>query len=106
MYGMPMVPQHSGSVYGMLQMGMGMGTMGPMGGMMGPMPPMGGELGGTLDGGSQFGGTTAGGMGHPMSTFSMLNSGPSQSTNPTDEELVNALRLYLGTQDLMTVTKK
>jgi hypothetical protein len=28
------------------------------------------------------------------------------SENPTDEELFQALRNYLSTQDLMTVTKK
>lgn len=46
----------------------------------------------------------------PISTFSMATSvnmfGPSNSTNPTEEELFNALRNYLSTQDLMTVTKK
>ncbi|CAG7853145.1 Chitin synthase 6; AltName: Full=Chitin-UDP acetyl-glucosaminyl transferase 6; AltName: Full=Class-V chitin synthase 6 [Serendipita indica DSM 11827] len=48
----------------------------------------------------------------PMSTFSMatsinpLMSAPSQNPNPTDEELLSVLRMYLSTQDLMTVTKK
>jgi chitin synthase len=47
----------------------------------------------------------------PMSTFSMATSvnpfaGPSMNPNPTDDELFNALRTYLSTQDLMTVTKK
>ncbi|TFK47006.1 glycosyltransferase family 2 protein [Heliocybe sulcata] len=49
----------------------------------------------------------------PMSTFSLATSvnpfaqaPPSQDPNPTDEDLFNALRLYLSTQDLMTVTKK
>ena len=46
-----------------------------------------------------------------MSTFSMATSvnpfaGPSQSTDPTDEELLGVLRHYLSTQDLMSVTKK
>lgn len=46
-----------------------------------------------------------------MSTFSMATSvnpfaGPSQSTDPSDEELLSVLRHYLSTQDLMTVTKK
>lgn len=46
-----------------------------------------------------------------MSTFSLATSvnpfaGPSNSTDPTDEELTQALRNYLSTQDLMTVTKK
>ena len=47
----------------------------------------------------------------PMSTFSLATSvnplaGPSMNPNPSDDELVNALRAYLSTQDLMTVTKK
>jgi chitin synthase len=48
----------------------------------------------------------------PMSTFSLATTvnpfvtTPSQSTNPTDEELLQVLRIYLSTQDLMTVTKK
>jgi len=46
-----------------------------------------------------------------MSTFSMathLNpfTSPSASTDPTDDELLEVLRHYLATQDLMTVTKK
>ena len=45
----------------------------------------------------------------PMSTFSMATTvfaGPSNNPNPSDEELYEALRTYLSTQDLMTVTKK
>ncbi|KAL0950335.1 hypothetical protein HGRIS_010306 [Hohenbuehelia grisea] len=47
----------------------------------------------------------------PASTFSMATTanpfaGPSMNANPTDDELVAALRTYLSTQDLMTVTKK
>lgn len=48
----------------------------------------------------------------PMSTFSLATTAnpfattPSQSTDPTDEELLQVLRIYLSTQDLMTVTKK
>lgn len=86
MYGMPMMPQHTGSVYGM------------------PPPSMMGMQ--TMDGSQSGLGQPS--FARPMSTFSMANafSGSSQSTNPTEEELVNALRLYLGTQDLMTVTKK
>jgi chitin synthase len=48
----------------------------------------------------------------PISTFSMattigpMASGPSLNPNPSDEDLFNALRMYLSTQDLMTVTKK
>jgi chitin synthase len=51
------------------------------------------------------------GMQRPMSTFSLattanLFAGPSLDPNPTDEDLFRALRNYLSTQDLMTVTKK
>jgi chitin synthase len=51
-----------------------------------------------------------GGM-RPMSTFSMATSvnpfaGPNMNPDPTEEELFTALRNYLSTQDLMTVTKK
>jgi chitin synthase len=47
----------------------------------------------------------------PMSTFSMATTagqfaGPSMDPNPSDDDLVNALRIYLSTQDLMAVTKK
>ena len=72
-------------------------------------------------GGSQSG--QSGGMGglqppsmpvamqRPISTFSLattanLFAGPSLDPNPTDEDLFRALRNYLSTQDLMTVTKK
>ncbi|KIJ57290.1 glycosyltransferase family 2 protein [Sphaerobolus stellatus SS14] len=46
-----------------------------------------------------------------MSTFSMATAlnpfaSPSTSTDPSDEELLDVLRHYLATQDLMTVTKK
>lgn len=56
----------------------------------------------------QFTGT---GGARPMSTFSMATSvnpfaGPSMNPDPTDDDLFNALRNYLSTQDLMTVTKK
>ncbi|EGO00358.1 glycosyltransferase family 2 protein [Serpula lacrymans var. lacrymans S7.3] len=45
----------------------------------------------------------------PTSTFSMATTvfaGPNMNPNPSDEELYTALRNYLSTQDLMTVTKK
>lgn len=56
----------------------------------------------------------------PLSTFSLATTvnpfagaaagaaavTPSQNPKPTDDELVAALRSYLGTQDLMSVTKK
>ena len=52
-----------------------------------------------------------GGGDRRMSSFSMATSvnafaGPSLNPNPTDDEVFNALRTYLSTQDLMTVTKK
>ncbi|KAJ7230442.1 chitin synthase [Mycena pura] len=99
---MPMMPgmgyQNTGSVYGM-------------------MPPM-------MSGMSMYGGNFNGSQGgfappvmpaatgaRPMSTLSMATtanmfSGPSQNPNPTNDELFTALRNYLSTQDLMTVTKK
>ncbi|TDL30141.1 chitin synthase [Rickenella mellea] len=48
----------------------------------------------------------------PMSTFSIattanpLSAGPSLNPDPSDDEVFMALRNYLSTQDLMTVTKK
>lgn len=104
---MPMMPplgyQGTGSMYGM-PMGMNMGMMG--GGSV-----HGSQVGG-FGGGPQpmnpFAGQAAQ---RPMSTFSFATSvnpfaGPSMSENPTDEELFQALRNYLSTQDLMSVTKK
>ncbi|KAF9443985.1 glycosyltransferase family 2 protein [Macrolepiota fuliginosa MF-IS2] len=105
---MPTMPtlgyQNTGSMYGMPLGGMNMGM-----GMMGS-----GSFGGSQAGG--FGGVpptnmnTMGGQ-RPMSTFSFATSvnpfaSPSMAENPTDEELFQALRNYLSTQDLMTVTKK
>lgn len=103
---MPMMPpigyQNSGSMYGMP---LGMGMMGS------------GSIHGSQAGG--FGGVTPSmnplGTGtsqqRPMSTFSFATSvnpfaTPSMNDNPTDEELFQALRNYLSTQDLMSVTKK
>lgn len=62
-------------------------------------------------GGDNGAGAGPGGF-RPASTFSMspnanpFPSGPNQSASPTDDELLAVLRTYLGTQDLMTVTKK
>jgi chitin synthase len=47
----------------------------------------------------------------PISTFSLATTvnpfaSPSLDPNPTDDDLIAALRNYLSTQDLMTVTKK
>jgi chitin synthase len=108
---MPMAYQNTGSMYGMpmlnpmtgMNMNMNMNMFGggggvsPVGSQIAAVPPSVPPLG--LGGGHR-----------PISTFSMATSvglfGPSNSTNPSDEELFNALRNYLSTQDLMTVTKK
>jgi len=96
----PLGYQHTGSVYGMMptdprttmmNMNMLTGGSGSQTGGFGLLPPIGDA--------------------RPMSTFSMATSvnafsGPSLNPNPTNEELYNALRTYLSTQDLMTVTKK
>jgi chitin synthase len=69
-------------------------------------------------GGSQSGGLggvqpslALGAQQRPMSTLSYATTvgplaGPSLNPNPSDDEVFNALRNYLSTQDLMTVTKK
>jgi len=99
-----MVYQNTGSVYGMvppgmaqrstMMTGMNMFSSGASlsGSMSGPLPPSMPQQ-------------------RPMSTFSMATSvnpfaGPSLNPNPTNDDLFNALRNYLSTQDLMTVTKK
>lgn len=91
-----MAPMHSGtgfptapSMYGMPMMG---SQVGFGGGMAPPIAPMGMQQ-------------------RPMSTFSLATTmnpfaGPNLNENPTDDELFNALRAYLSTQDLMSVTKK
>ena len=95
--GMPQLPyQNTGSVYGMI-------PNAPRNTVMTNMNMFSGE--GVSP---QF--TGAGGN-RPMSTFSMATSvnpfaGPSMNPDPTDDDLFNALRNYLSTQDLMTVTKK
>ncbi|KAH7905136.1 glycosyltransferase family 2 protein [Hygrophoropsis aurantiaca] len=97
---MPLAYQHSGSVYG--------APMDPRATMMMNMNMF--NASGSQTGG--FGGPPViGGDARPMSTFSVATSlnafaGPSFNPNPTDDELFNALRNYLSTQDLMTVTKK
>ncbi|TEB20895.1 hypothetical protein FA13DRAFT_1800569 [Coprinellus micaceus] len=111
--------QNTGSVYGMPMMP-------PRNTMMSNMNMFGGGGGGMMGSVGGGGSSQQGGMGmgmpmapfaaaqggqRPMSTFSMATSvnpfaGPSMNANPTDEELFNALRNYLSTQDLMSVTKK
>jgi chitin synthase len=108
---MPMAYQNTGSMYGMPT-------------MMNPMTGMNMNMNMNMFGGGGGNGSPAGSQiaavppsvpplslgQRPASTFSMATSvglfGPSNSTNPTEEELFNALRNHLSTQDLMTVTKK
>ncbi|KAG7097579.1 hypothetical protein E1B28_004916 [Marasmius oreades] len=116
---MPMMPQMmpyqgTGSMYGMMP------SMGPQSMMLGNfgMMPTGGSFGGSQSGHSMTGGfapPTMPAAQQRMSTFSLATtvnpfaggpSTPSSNPNPSDEELFTALRQYLSTQDLMTVTKK
>jgi chitin synthase len=108
---MPMGFQHTGSMYGM-PMGMGMNPMmSPA--VMDPRTTM-MMTGGSF--GSQAGAFAPPTMPatqeqRPISTFSMATTvnpfaGPSFNPNPSDDELFSALRSYLSTQDLMSVTKK
>lgn len=105
----PLGYQHTGSVYG--PMVDPRATMMSMGGMnMNMLTGSGSQTGGFgLHPPGPIGG--AGGRDRRVSTFSMATSvnafaGPSLNPHPTDEEVFNALRNYLSTQDLMTVTKK
>jgi chitin synthase len=107
MGGMPMYPQTTG-VYGVMP------PAGPRNTVMTNLNMFSGGNGG-VGGGSQSGGFDAPPtlpQPRPMSTFSLattvgpMASGPSLNPNPSDDDLFNALRLYLSTQDLMTVTKK
>lgn len=100
---MPMQMQGTGSMYGMMPPGAMMGGFAP------PMFPNASGMSATGSMGGPFQGAAAGNR--PMSTFSFATNvnpfaAPSDSENPTDEELAQALRNYLSTQDLMTVTKK
>ncbi|OJA16109.1 hypothetical protein AZE42_09031 [Rhizopogon vesiculosus] len=102
---MPIIPplgyQHSCSING------GMMPQDSRGTMMMNMPMM--------TGGSQMGGfgmlLAIGGDTRPLLMFSIATSvnafaGPNFNSNPTDDDLFNALWNYLSTQYLMTVTKK
>ena len=100
---MPMQMQGTGSMYGMMPPGAMMSGFAP------PMFPAASNHSATGSMGGPFQGAAAGNR--PMSTLSFATNvnpfaAPSDSENPTDEELVQALRNYLSTQDLMTVTKK
>ncbi len=97
-----LIYQNTGSIYGMPPMMAGLnmfnapitgGGMSPSQSAAGAIPP------------------SVGVSQRPLSTFSLATSvnpfaGPSQNPDPSDEELFQALRNYLSTQDLMTVTKK
>ncbi|KAA1466721.1 hypothetical protein DENSPDRAFT_831600 [Dentipellis sp. KUC8613] len=92
MYGMPMGPNPMMSNFNMFGAAQGSPALSAANAGLPPVPPLGGDQ-------------------RPLSTFSMATSvnpfaGPSQNPNPTDDELIQALRNYLSTQDLMTVTKK
>ncbi|KAJ7860378.1 glycosyltransferase family 2 protein [Mycena olivaceomarginata] len=109
-------PSISGSDHGQMPMMTGMGYQNT-GSVYGMMPPM---MGGMNMYGGSFSGSQGGfappvmpaaGGTRPMSTLSLATTanmfaGPSQNPNPSDDELFSALRNYLSTQDLMTVTKK
>lgn len=97
----PLGYQNTGSMYGAMP-GAPRNTMMPTGTSV--FGASASQLGG-------LGAPTPPAMQRPMSTFSMattanLFAGPSTNENPSDEELFMALRHYLSTQDLMTVTKK
>ncbi|KAI0940344.1 hypothetical protein AcV5_001478 [Taiwanofungus camphoratus] len=101
----PMGYQHTASVYGMM-------PTAPRNTIMTNLNMLGGDMNAS---GSQLGFAPPPGppptMQRPMSTFSLATSvnpfaGPSMNPDPSDDDLVNALRNFLSTQDLMTVTKK
>ena len=99
----PMGYQATGSMYGMM-------PGAPRNTVMTNLNMYGGDVSGSQGG---FAPPMAPGIHQrPMSTFSLATTvnpfaaGPSNSVDPTDEELITALRAYLSTQDLMTVTKK
>ena len=85
------------SMYGMPMMGAGGSQISGFGGFGAGTPPV---------------GMGAPGMARPMSTFSMattmnpfMSSGPNMNENPSDEDIMKELRMYLMKQDLMNVTK-
>ncbi|KAI0317932.1 chitin synthase-domain-containing protein [Amylostereum chailletii] len=110
---MPMPQQHTGSMYGMMPGGQQNTMMTGFNPFAGGMPSSGMSIsGGSIAGGvAPSGSPFANPQQRPMSTFSFATSvnpfaGPSMNPDPTDDDLVQALRNYLSTQDLMTVTKK
>lgn len=106
----PALPyQNAGSMYGMPSM-----AGAPQSAMIPGLHMFGGPMAGGMSPSQSVVGVpppSAGMDQRPLSTFSFATSvnpfaGPSQNPDPTDEELFQALRNYLSTQDLMTVTKK
>ncbi len=89
------VPSYPGSLYGMPP------PVVPRNSVMTNLNMFSGNQGNTF-GGLRPTSTTLTGSVNP----NPFPSGPSQNTDPSDEELLTVLRTYLGTQDLMTVTKK
>jgi len=99
---MPMPPmgyQNTGSAFGMM-------PGDPRNTMMTNLNMFGGSSGSQNAGGPSPMGVTRPMSGYSMATTANLFAGPSLNPNPSDEDIVNALRNYLSTQDLMTVTKK
>lgn len=102
-----LLPGYTNSMYGV-----GGGPMGPRNTVMTNlnMFSSGQSIQGGPDGNPGF---SPFGVQRPMSSFTALGaaanpfaSGPSQNADPSNDELLTVLRTYLGTQDLMTVTKK
>jgi chitin synthase len=102
--------QNTGSIYGMPSM-----AGAPHSAMVAGLNMFGGPItGGGMSPSQSAAGTlppSAAVSQRPLSTFSLATSvnpfaGPSLNPDPSDEELFQALRNYLSTQDLMTVTKK
>ena len=104
---MPIIPmpyQNTGSVYGMM-------PSGPRTTMTSNFNMFGGGMGGVAMSSPSATDPAMQQQQRPMSMFSLATSvnpfaGPSMNPDPSDDELIQALRNYLSTQDLMTVTKK
>ena len=94
------VPSYTGSLYAMpppaIPRNSVMTNLNMLSGNQGGVPEL------NMFGGPRPSSTTLTGLGHP----NPFESGPSQSADPSDEELLVVLRAYLSTQDLMTITKK
>ena len=118
---MPHNPFDNQSQMGGMGMNGGMGGMGGMGaprntvmtnlgGMAGPGSVGGGDMASPIGAGQGGDGQGVDGQGRGMSTYSLGTTHPlaqlpdvSDKADPSDEEVVDALRRYLATQDLMRV---